>query len=431
MENEPPQAVVAQARATTDKVTGIRLPEPATLDAVLPEPRPVKVWPSLPEKPVGELALVTNASDTDWRPDADALLSASPAPRRQTEAASSMPSAPRERAKSAQSLRPPSAPALAASSPPPPPAAAPAAPTTQPAVVFPAQPTLPPSPAPEYPAAATKKETTNSRAPGEPEAGTPMADAVAMEQSDEESRPPVVISGVVLDEPPQLIERPTPVDTSRQLVDLAFLLGLQIGHGEIDDALVTLELLRKLDPAMAAEAFAALKEREAELAEADAVKKAAAEAEASASVQPDKYYMPLVEQRPLAEYADVESAETGSGTQPGSAPAHADPSAAATSLPPSTTAPFANVEPMEIYVSPPYTGDSPPPHPSVHAFSAPTPPSQGYSVTESAPADAPAATGATPATPPPTLWERSNRRDRGGEQQQRRRFSTDPYIRED
>lgn len=62
--------------------------------------------------------------------------------------------------------------------------------------------------------------------------------------------------------PPQLIERPTPVDTVKLARDLAFLAGMQIGNDEFSDAWITIGLLRKYDVEKADELTAMLIELE-------------------------------------------------------------------------------------------------------------------------------------------------------------------------
>lgn len=83
--------------------------------------------------------------------------------------------------------------------------------------------------------------------------------------------------------PPRIISRPEPVDSLKAARDLSFLIGLQIGHGEYSDALISISLLRRHDPEKAAELLAILDELLAGHAHADIP---IDEAESAPSAQP-------------------------------------------------------------------------------------------------------------------------------------------------
>lgn len=124
------------------------------------------------------------------------------------------------------------------------PAAAPASAET--AVVEsgvpPAAPRVPPSPSPP-----------SLRPPAAP-ATTPGDEAAG----------PAIDSYYDWSNPPEIVPRPTPIDPQERIRSLLSLGGMQIAHGELDDARKTVELLRKYD-AKAAEEMATLI-REAEKA---------------------------------------------------------------------------------------------------------------------------------------------------------------------
>ncbi len=91
-----------------------------------------------------------------------------------------------------------------------------------------------------------------------------MADEIATPAPDQPERAPVIIDMVGEFEPPQLIERPTPIDTVKLARDLTFLAGMQIGNNELSDAWITVGMLRKYDPEKANELTLVLRELEAQ-----------------------------------------------------------------------------------------------------------------------------------------------------------------------
>ncbi len=103
---------------------------------------------------------------------------------------------------------------------------------------------------------------------------SPVADSAAAESATpapaRAERAPVIIDMVGEFEPPQLIERPTPIDTVKLARDLTFLAGMQIGNNELSDAWITVGMLRKYDPEKVNELTHVLRELEAQQEAADA-----------------------------------------------------------------------------------------------------------------------------------------------------------------
>lgn len=121
-----------------------------------------------------------------------------------------------------------------------------------------------------------------SPAPVEAPSGAAPADGVPPAAPAKE---PVVLDMFFGAEPPRLIPRPPAVDTNKLARDLAVLAGLQIGHGELTDAWLTVGMLRKYDPETADSLTRILENREEEL---NAAKKAARRAAAAATPVPGK-----------------------------------------------------------------------------------------------------------------------------------------------
>lgn len=122
-------------------------------------------------------------------------------------------------------------------------------------------------PLPELPSPPEPEEAAAFAAPAAPLSDAPFvesdAEALAGGGGD------VLIDMMPPGPPPQIIPRPEAVDSLKAARDLSFLIGLQMGHGEYSDALISISLLRHHDPEKAAELLAVLDGLLAEHAQAD------------------------------------------------------------------------------------------------------------------------------------------------------------------
>lgn len=268
-------------------------------------------------------------------------------------------------------------------------------------------------------------------------------------------RPPVVIDMSGMGEPPQLLARPESIDTAKLARDLAVLAGMQIGHGELEDAWISVGLLRKYDPEKADELakILAAKEEEA-VADAEMAKKraeteevgAAASLSGLAGSEPfaqeaaDKYYSgaagDAAVDTSVGSFADT-APEANTRAAPSAEPAVSSPSATVEGAGEVEGArspavdPPGPVEPAIVvgevlsgdddsvtgkegyYIGPVYSGDMPPP-------------SVPLSLPDAGP---PEPNRPSARVPPPTLGENI-----GGDARRpprRERFTTDPYFRDE
>lgn len=281
-------------------------------------------------------------------------------------------------------------------------------------------------------------------APLSPNVTRPQGGASATRESE-----PALIEEFDFREPPQLIARPTPIDTEKLIRDLSTLAGMQIGSGEIADAWITVGLLRRYDSEKANELAAILEAMErtnneaAVAARAKAASEAATEsgiATSTGDFQSDKY-------APLgaggtAPMTDVDTSPPASAASTPALEPHPSSAPAAAAVAPIAPAP---PEPQELPAGveilhlpdPPVEvlGESPvsisePPASSSPVFELVLPPESGV-------VDAPTVPKSSETALPPTLWDSTQGRSRafdGGRQGHNRRirpFTTDPYVRDD
>lgn len=207
--------------------------------------------------------------------------------------------------------------------------------------------------------------------------------------------------------PPQLIERPTPVDVEQSILNLGTLAGMHIALGEYHEARKIIDLLSRLDAEKARSLDDLLRKAQLPVDASEASTAAAmpyaagvaAEAETAAPLSPpagaptatDKYYSP-----PASPGYNSDDAPASGGQPPDPAPSASEPiSSAADAIPAS-------------------------------AFD--------YPVVSSEPVVAPNVPKRSPDAVPPTLWESARRGRRpaadAAENGQSRPFTTDPYYRD-
>lgn len=313
-------------------------------------------------------------------------------------------------------LRPPPAPLSA-----PPPAAAPAQPADRNfesdarddyyglkpstgSVPVPSSAALPAEPSLAPPAEIPDKSPANHYMPGYSEAHSsgyaPLAPITLPGESAATASEPILLDMFEGSEPPQLIERPTPVDVDKSILNLTTLVGMHISLGEFGEARIAIGLLSKFDAAKAEELMKMLKQAEHAAINAGVVP--GMSVDASESPQPgdvpppdaapvtDKYYTPSIESPPTGLLEEPPFPGDGSAVLGQAAP---DSTQAADAIPAS-------------------------------AFD--------YAHSGPAYADAPTVPKASPDAIPPTLWEsgRAARSERRNYPAASRPFSTDPYYRD-
>lgn len=302
--------------------------------------------------------------------------------------------------------------------------------------------------------------------PGQTLTGDDLDALDALLDADSAKAPNIVdmVSGM---EPPRFVARPDGVDTIKLARDLIFMAGMQMGHGELGEAEITIGLLRKYDPEKATELTGILaammqekEERELRAAEAAAIEPvpeavtAPSAAPADSSETPETGDEPPPNRRflhpenegkatttpmkePVTSALAVPAVEEAieSSPEPDRKVSRAADSESVQSTVMESMPVGANI--ASSSVDPVYSQEFPSAIPSAIGEVEPPP----FAVSESPIADAPDVPKASPDAIPPTLWERSagNQPTRRfflapspvePREPRRRFFTTDPYYRD-